>query len=352
MTEATRSFDDTTQLTLDAAYLSGKSEQFALECLASIGAQLFGVPACLVSMLDGRQQWQQAAVGLDGDLALQSAAFCEQVAAGGAPLILEDVRAEKSIANAAETLAPNTRFFAIQPICNGHGQVLGAISLIDFSARTFGEAERGLLLKLAMIAGFTVAARRIGMRQSALVAKLKVARRDCLLDPLLGIWNRGGIAALIERQMTLSREQRCGFSIMMLDIDNFKSINDMHGHPVGDEVLKAITSTLRDSLRLDDELGRFGGEEFLAILPGTPAHNAGRLAQRLNREVAALSVTTARGAVACSVSIGVAEWLQPAETAADLISRADQALFTAKKCGRNRAIVSEPGLASAEVDHT
>jgi diguanylate cyclase (GGDEF)-like protein len=72
----------------------------------------------------------------------------------------------------------------------------------------------------------------------------------------------------------------------------------------------------------------------------------------LNREVAALSVATARGAVACSVSIGVAEWLQPAETAADLISRADQALFTAKKCGRNRAIVSEPGLASVGVDHT
>ncbi|HEY1314699.1 MAG TPA: GGDEF domain-containing protein, partial [Steroidobacteraceae bacterium] len=149
------------------------------------------------------------------------------------------------------------------------------------------------------------------------------------------------ITTILNQQHESSRELRVPFSILMADLDHFKKINDHHGHITGDTVLKAVTGVLQAAMRVDDELGRYGGEEFIAILPNTNAADAEELAQRLNESVAELRVDTPTGSIGCTVSIGVAAWTPTRlESVQALVNRADAALLSAKQCGRNRVRAS------------
>ena len=130
----------------------------------------------------------------------------------------------------------------------------------------------------------------------------------------------------------------------MLDIDHFKAINDRHGHPAGDAVLRAVARILRDTLRDDDLPGRYGGEEFCIVLPSTGAEGAAVAAERLRTRIEG-AVLERRARIRATVSIGFAE-LEPqdADCAAG-IARADRALYAAKAGGRNRCVRFEAALA-------
>jgi diguanylate cyclase (GGDEF)-like protein/PAS domain S-box-containing protein len=155
-------------------------------------------------------------------------------------------------------------------------------------------------------------------------------------DYLTGALNRRGIDDLIAQE--IERTERYGgtFSVILLDIDNFKTVNDEHGHQVGDRVLEAIVACLRLELRSVDQLGRWGGEEFLLLLPQVDGDEAARAAERLRERVAAHPFAPA-GPV--TISSGVATW-RPGETQATLVARADAAMYRAKNGGRN-AVVAE-----------
>lgn len=180
-----------------------------------------------------------------------------------------------------------------------------------------------------------------------LLSALEATRVESLLDPLLGIWNRAGLEALIDRQHAASLADDAPFLVLLIDIDFFKQINDSYGIAIGDSVLKLVLRALRASLRTGDEIGRYAADQFLLVLPNTTESSAERLARRLNDSVSALRVETlakARGCkvnIGCSVSIGIAEWTSapPAESALALIGIADVALLAAKRRGRNCARV-------------
>jgi two-component system cell cycle response regulator len=127
-------------------------------------------------------------------------------------------------------------------------------------------------------------------------------------------------------------------SVMMLDIDHFKRINDTHGHQAGDEVLQEIADRLRQNIRPMDVACRPGGEEFLVILPETPGDMAFAAAERVRRAVAAgeFSVLGNSRQVGVTISAGVSSLLGPHDTMAELLNRADTALYQAKSAGRNR----------------
>jgi diguanylate cyclase (GGDEF)-like protein len=128
---------------------------------------------------------------------------------------------------------------------------------------------------------------------------------------------------------------------IMLDVDHFKSINDKHGHPVGDEVLKALGARLRETLRASDVVGRYGGEEFVAILAGA-SPTVAEIAERLRRSVSATPIETRDGPIPVTVSIGLA-FLTPDDCDLDaLLRRADASLYQAKRGGRNQVVAAEP----------
>ncbi len=162
-------------------------------------------------------------------------------------------------------------------------------------------------------------------------------------DGLTGAFRRGHIEAELRRQVKAWERQPEDFSILLLDIDFFKRVNDFHGHAVGDEVLRRLARRAQETLRGSDIFGRWGGEEFIVLLPATPLSQALEAGERLREAIAGLEFTGEGGrSFGITVSVGVAQ-LVPGETAETLTQRADKALYAAKTAGRNRVLAYEPG---------
>ena len=180
---------------------------------------------------------------------------------------------------------------------------------------------------------------------AALYALLRIAQRNrrnsalAHTDYLTGVPNRRRICELGQRLLARCRKRGEPFSLLLLDLDRFKSINDEFGHEAGDRALQAVTSELQHHLRSGDELGRYGGEEFAVVLPATPTERALAIADRLRQAVASLSATTLGFKRTLTVSVGVATAENEREFAA-LVARADRAMYLAKHEGRDRVLLA------------
>jgi len=160
-------------------------------------------------------------------------------------------------------------------------------------------------------------------------------RTLALLDPLTGVTNRLGIEAALASAVAEATTNATPLSLLMLDLDHFKDINDRHGHPAGDAVLRAVARAWQGLLRDGDPIGRVGGEEFMVVCPGLDMERALAIAARLREAVAALRFDAISPTLHATTSIGVAE-LRPEETRESLLARADAALYRAKERGRDR----------------
>ena len=155
-------------------------------------------------------------------------------------------------------------------------------------------------------------------------------------DDLTGIWNRRYFRRQLPQEIERSRTFNVPLSLLLFDIDEFKQINDSFGHVIGDVVLSELCGSVRDTLRPTDMIARYGGDEFVVILPHTDIHGASRVAERILTRVQALTIPPdEESAIRCSISIGLAEY-QRDDTAADLVRRADERLYSSKRAGKNR----------------
>ena len=174
------------------------------------------------------------------------------------------------------------------------------------------------------------AAGRTKILQEELVDQTARLEEQLFEDPLTRVHNRRFVFSQLAAMISGARRHGRPLAVAMVDLDDFKAINDRHGHEAGDSVLVAAAEALQRALRAEDVLGRLGGEEFLAVLPDTDAAAAARAAERLRAAVA-----DAGGRVRVTASVGWAV-LQPGEQPDDLVRRADDALYTAKQEGRDR----------------
>jgi diguanylate cyclase (GGDEF)-like protein len=160
------------------------------------------------------------------------------------------------------------------------------------------------------------------------------------MDPLTGLYNRRHFLELLERELARSASHRRALSLLIIDLDHFKSINDRYGHPAGDIVLKQVAASLQALARGETLVARIGGEEFAAMLPEQDVAEASAFAQRLCTAIAALDLGEQAGARRVTVSIGVAGWGVDTATVAELLRAADAELYRAKQGGRNRVCVA------------
>lgn len=163
----------------------------------------------------------------------------------------------------------------------------------------------------------------------------RTALLSALQDPLTGVGNRAGLDKTLDREILLAQRHQQHLSLMVIDIDFFKRINDIYGHSVGDEVIKEVANTIGIATRQTDMIYRYGGEEFLVILNKTNLSDAQVIAERVRQLVEKLSVKTSTEPATTSVSIGIST-LNTMDTKEDLFNRADAALYQAKHNGRNR----------------
>jgi diguanylate cyclase (GGDEF)-like protein len=218
------------------------------------------------------------------------------------------------------------RCFVIEAV----GRPLGAIGVSDEEA-TLGERSSRLLGAAAALVG-------IAVRNVQLFTE---TRRNALTDSLTHCFNRGHIIQVIEAELRRTRRTRSPLSVVMLDIDGFKTINDRVGHLGGDEILSSIGVRLKHVLRSSDVRGRFGGDEFLIVLPDTPAAGAAYVAEALRREIESLEVPIDGTIMRVTASVGVASAAPEELDPNTLVGRADRALYAAKNAGRNTVRAAE-----------
>lgn len=208
----------------------------------------------------------------------------------------------------------------------------GAARTILGVTRDIGERRRAELAMRASNRQLQERLEEIGQLQSAL-------RELAIRDPLTGLYNRRYLDETLEREVSRARRESIPLSLVMLDIDHFKRVNDQFGHQVGDEVLKTLAGVLQRDTRAEDVACRYGGEEFLILLPGMPLEAAEARAEGWRQTVEALRVGHGERAVRFTISLGVAAYPGHGVTPDDLTRSADLALYSAKHGGRNRVAV-------------
>lgn len=225
------------------------------------------------------------------------------------------------------------RYFLVAAGAAMAGAVLTTLStwgFIPHNSWTFRAVEIGMLVDATLLALALAYQFRVGQEE-----RLR-AERLAQLDPLTGLNNRRAFYDLTTPLWSNAGRHGHATSVMLLDLDHFKEINDAHGHAHGDDVLKATAEVLRQCVRQGDVAARWGGEEFIVLLPETRAAEAAALAERLRTAIAAMRIPYAAGETAVTASFGVAEIENGLGTLDALIAFADSCLYRAKQEGRNR----------------
>lgn len=220
-------------------------------------------------------------------------------------------------------------------------------------------SQSGTYLNGALICGKTPVTDgdQIGLGRSTLIRFSLVDRVEeqamltlfelTLRDPLTRAYNRRYFDRRLLEEVSFARRQGSPLSLLIIDVDHFKRVNDDYGHPVGDLVLERVASGIQGVMRPEDVLARYGGEEFVVIARHTSLNNAKVLAERIRRHVEALSMQLPGGAIQVTVSIGVAAQSQETDYSSrdELMVAVDAAMYAAKSAGRNRVCTASPLLA-------
>jgi diguanylate cyclase (GGDEF)-like protein len=184
----------------------------------------------------------------------------------------------------------------------------------------------------------------VGRRVTELQERLREAHmalaKEAMHDPLTGVLNRRAFAEVLSRALAKEHRHRMGLALGICDIDEFKKVNDTHGHKVGDEVLCGLVQQLARNLRSHDVVSRHGGDEFVVLAEHTGNADVALLYERARAAVADHPMQTEAGDLPITISIGVSAW-QEGDTADDLLVAADAALYQAKNAGRNRVVLAE-----------
>lgn len=160
-------------------------------------------------------------------------------------------------------------------------------------------------------------------------------------DQLTGIFNRRHFEEILDNELARAIRYRGDLSVGMVDIDDFKKINDTYGHPAGDRVLKTIAQAMQNGVRRTDIVARYGGEEFVMILPHTPAEGAFEVAEKLRHKIEETEIKIGQTLLHVTISIGIASNVGKAPQREKLMANADAALYDAKHAGKNRTLVHQ-----------
>ena len=215
-----------------------------------------------------------------------------------------------------------------------------AVNVMDepHSARLYFMPKKRRRAHHDMIINTIVRSMSIALENSLNIKQLENA---AAIDPLTNCYNRRALNTFIERDIAYAQRYGNDLSVIMLDMDNFKEINDEHGHDAGDAVLKNISTLVPSLVRKSDYLARYGGEEFVLVLPDTPLYNAVSLAEKLRKKFEGLSITAGKKAFRVTASFGVA-CLRDGSDSNGLLREADERVYQAKAMGKNTVVPAPP----------
>lgn len=309
--------------------------------IAWLAQNFYEADVAFVSFIDGASQWMKACSGpgLATSIA-RDRSVCQHIIASGEPLISRDLKTDPRFIGHPSVPHLPFRFYAGVPLLLTPDLAVGSICVLRRAAA--GEDESFDFAPLQALAAIALDALDLWRRNENLAQETR-------LDALTGLTNRRGFDEALLRLVGRCARTHDPLSLLLIDIDHFKAINDQLGHPAGDEVLRRLGATLAEArVRVEDVIARYGGEEFAVLLPGTDSDGALAVAERLRQAIAAAGLQRADGRPV-TASMGLAVATEASVDPRSLVAAADAALYQAKLGGRDRIVAATPP--SADLPH-
>lgn len=314
--------DETTRLdTLRALNILDTSPEERFDRLTRLAKRLFGVPIALVSLVDEDRQWFKSCQGLNASETSRDISFCGHAILGDDIFLVPNAaKDERFHDNPLVTDEPHIRFYAGCPLTVSNGSKLGTLCLIDREPRDFDEDDLALLRDLARMAEQELAAVQLAT-----------------MDELTMISNRRGFEALSQHALSLCKRVGRPASMLFLDLNLFKQINDRFGHAEGDRALAKFAEILKETFRESDVLGRLGGDEFAVLLTNATSEKSDEILGRLRKHVERYNSESQRG-YDILFSVGVVQY-DPARHAdvPALMVAADAVMYEDKRATREKS---------------
>ena len=294
------------------------------ERITGLVKAVLDVPMATISMVDTDRQWFKSRIGLEASETARDISFCTHTIQKREPLIVADASLDPRFAqNPLFTGPPCIMSYIGVPLATPDGYNLGALCALDTRPRTFSAAQVEVLKSFAAIAMDEIELRRL-------------AQFDQLTGAVTRRWFRMEQEKAVARFI---RDQRPS-TLILMDIDHFKRVNDSHGHPAGDLVLHAVAKSVAAQIRTNDVLGRIGGEEFGILLAETELEAAAQAAERFRQTLEDMLVPH-HPPLRVTASFGIAALAADCLSAELWTKRADQRLYAAKRAGRNRCCAAD-----------
>jgi diguanylate cyclase (GGDEF)-like protein len=287
----------------------------------------------VISFLSRDIEWFKAAVGWNvSELPAGRSLAAALISDDGAVAVADLLEDDRTRSHALVTGSPRFRFCALYPIRDRFGGIIGAAAAYDTEPRKVTPEMLEAISDAGELAQRELLLSEVGGVQQQLLNKLDMSRRQALLDELTRLWNRRGGMMLLEEALAGDARQNSSLAVCIVDVDDFKLINDRYGHAMGDVVLRKLAAAIVDSVRPGDIACRLGGDEFLLVFPDANDEQLTAIMERIRTRVGSLVIRTRAGSVRVSVSVGGALASRSSVTTAeDLIHRADEAMYEAKK---------------------
>lgn len=307
-----------------------------LDVLVRVVREMFEVKTVLISLVDHDRQWFKARLGLDMPETPRSMSFCSHAILHEDTFIVEDTHDDPRFRdNPVVVNSPFLRFYAGQPLLTHSGQAIGTLCLLHPHPKRLNAAQVRRLKDMATLVEGYLKLRHVSEQTRELRAALSREQRKVMLDPLTQLWNRAGLNHFLPRELRQAGERDLKLGLLFCDLDHFKSVNDTHGHGVGDQVLWESARRISSAVRPQDVVTRSGGEEFVVLTQVHDHEELLRIAERIRHALDREPIQAGQVELRLTISIGC--------TLADLdehpdhaLERADQALYQAKRNGRNR----------------
>ncbi len=289
------------------------------ERITGLVRAVLNVPISTLSLIDTDRQSYKSCVGIDSSDMPREFSFCTHTIQSREPMRIPDTLEDPRFAQYPSVVgAPFIRSYLGVPLASPDGYNIGSLCALDVQPRDFSDAQVEVLKSFAALA----------------VDELEL-RRIAQTDSLTGAATRRGFLLEMEKAIARFVRKDHSVSLLTLDVDHFKGINDTFGHPAGDTVLRSITATLQSLIRKEDLVGRLGGEEFGILLGGAGLPEATLVAEELRAAIENISFPTCEDIVV-TASFGIADLRADCLSPELWLASSDQALYRAKREGRNR----------------
>lgn len=330
------------QQSLDDQELLDTPADPLLDTLVRLTQDLFGVRTVLISLIDCERHWFKARIGAPVAEIPRTPSFCGQAILGTQPYVIEDTHLDASVCSAAVVIGePFYRFYAGQPLFSAEGQALGTLCIMHTTPMHLDDRQLRQLKDMATLAEGYLKLLSLSEQTAQLRAALSREQRKVMLDPLTQLWNRAGLNHFLPLEHANAQAQGTLLGVLYCDLDHFKSVNDRHGHDVGDHTLWQTARSISAAVRPHDVVTRSGGEEFVVLLHVRDTEELQQVAERIRQAVRSTPIQAEQVQLDVTISIGAAVH-DASEALANTLKRADQALYTAKRNGRDRVELAAP----------